>query len=122
MPVAPLRPCAEPNCGALVQKGRCQVHTKVKDRARGTAQERGYTYQWSLFSKRWLEQHPLCGERMDGVLYAEHSRCWQAGRYTATDLVTDHIKPLADGGAHFDERNCQTLCRSCNSAKDNGHG
>lgn len=119
MPTAPLHPCTEPGCSALVTKGKCPTHAKAKDALRGTAQERGYTYQWSLFSQRWLSHFPLCGMRKDGELHIEHSRCWQQGLYTYEDLVTDHIVPLSKGGAQFDEANCQTLCRACNSAKDN---
>lgn len=58
--------------------------------------------------------------RADGVMDATYSRCWQAGRQTVTDLVVDHIVPLAQGGEKYDEANLETLCRACNSAKDTG--
>jgi 5-methylcytosine-specific restriction endonuclease McrA len=57
--------------------------------------------------------------RADGELHAEHSRCWQNGIYTYEDLVTDHIVPMSKGGAQYDRQNLETLCRSCNTAKDN---
>lgn len=39
-----LRVCAESGCPTLIPrgKGRCVTHTREKDRARGTAAERGY--------------------------------------------------------------------------------
>jgi 5-methylcytosine-specific restriction endonuclease McrA len=36
--------------------------------------------------------------------------------------VTDHIRSLRDGGARFDPMNHQSLCRSCNTAKDAARG
>lgn len=39
--------------------------------------------------------------------------CGGAGR-----LEADHVVPLARGGAPFDMANLQTLCRTCNIAKD----
>ncbi len=53
-------------------------------------------------------------------IHLDHSQCAQQGRNTLADLVTDHITPLAQGGAKYDEANLQTLCRACNSAKDTG--
>jgi 5-methylcytosine-specific restriction endonuclease McrA len=35
-----------------------------------------------------------------------------------TDLVVDHITPMAQGGGKYDEFNLQTLCRACNSRKN----
>ena len=36
------------------------------------------------------------------------AKCGKSGR-----LEVDHIKPLEEGGALYDESNLQTLCRSC---------
>ena len=65
---------------------------------------------------RWLRQFPWCGQRMDGRLYAEHSRCVQAGLRVRAEC-TDHIVPLREGGARLDPRNHQSLCLACNTAK-----
>ena len=40
-------------------------------------------------------------------------RCWICG---ALATATDHVKPLAKGGAHW-PCNLRPVCRSCNSAK-----
>ncbi len=36
------RPCAEPGCPTITDATRCPTHTRARDRARGTRQERGY--------------------------------------------------------------------------------
>jgi 5-methylcytosine-specific restriction protein A len=119
-----LRPCTHPRCPTLTRDGRCDQHRAEKQRQgdaqRGTAQERGYDYQWSLFSKQWIAGHPVCGMRADLQLHADDSLCVQRGIHTTTDLVTDHRVPMADGGAKFDADNLQTLCRACNTRKDSG--
>jgi hypothetical protein len=38
----PLRPCLEPGCGVKVTRSRCAKHSRARERARGTRQERGY--------------------------------------------------------------------------------
>lgn len=37
-----LKVCLEPGCPTLTDQTRCPVHTRAKDKARGTRQERGY--------------------------------------------------------------------------------
>ena len=37
-----LRVCLEPGCPTLTKATRCERHTRERDRARGTRQERGY--------------------------------------------------------------------------------
>lgn len=116
---APLRPCATPRCEALVAKGHCPKHTKARDYARGTAQARGFTYQWSLFSKAWLVRFPFCGMRRDAFLHAEHSRCVQEGRRVlaeCTDHIDGHDRP-DDSATFFDEDRLQSLCLRCNNRK-----
>jgi 5-methylcytosine-specific restriction protein A len=116
MPKAALRPCAQPGCSAVVEAGRCSAHARQQDTARGTAQQRGYTYRWSQYSQVWLTVHPFCGERADGTMHAEHSRCWQEGRLVAAEC-TDHIIPVSRGGDFWHPSNHQSLCIPCNSAK-----
>ncbi|MHB8398591.1 MAG: HNH endonuclease [Candidatus Limnocylindrales bacterium] len=33
------------------------------------------------------------------------------------DLTVDHVIPIERGGAPFDERNTEVLCRGCNARK-----
>lgn len=37
-----LRVCLEPGCPSLTKTTRCERHTRERDRARGTRQDRGY--------------------------------------------------------------------------------
>ncbi|KAA3641923.1 MAG: HNH endonuclease, partial [Armatimonadetes bacterium] len=55
--------------------------------------------------------------RASRIHRAIHPRCVYCA--ATTDLTVDHIVPLEKGGAAYDPRNLQTLCRSCNSAKGN---
>jgi 5-methylcytosine-specific restriction protein A len=79
---------------------------KAYDLERGTANERGYTYRWQQYTKRYLNWNPLC--RM----------CEQVNRITIAELV-DHIIPVkgADDPRFFEESNHQGLCRPCHALK-----
>jgi 5-methylcytosine-specific restriction endonuclease McrA len=107
MPTAPPRPCAR--CGRLISGRSC--------RCRPSARARGYDAEWAAYSRRWLARFPWCGQRLDGRFHAEHSRCVQQGVQVRA-RVTDHICSIANGGARLDPANHQSLCASCNTAKD----
>jgi 5-methylcytosine-specific restriction endonuclease McrA len=117
MTTAPPHYCPQPGCRRLVVgRGYCPTHARQRDQARGSRVARGYDGAWAAFSKRWLATFPWCGQRADGQLHLEHSRCVQrVERVRAT--VTDHIVALVDGGTTCDPKNSQSLCASCNSAK-----
>jgi 5-methylcytosine-specific restriction protein A len=120
MPLQVLRPCAQPGCPSLVPKGRCVVHAKAADCARGTAQERGYDSRWAAYSILFRREHPVCGEQHDGTLNPTHSRCLQAGRTTSVEGkrgCVDHIVPVSRGGSFWAPSNHQSLCLACNTAK-----
>lgn len=42
MPLVRRKVCAEPGCWIISDTTRCPAHTRERDRARGTRQERGY--------------------------------------------------------------------------------
>lgn len=73
-------------------------------RHRGSARQRGYDRRWELFAKSYLERNPLCVD------------CQRRGQLTPAAQV-DHINPLRQGGAKFDEANLQALCGTCHSSK-----
>ena len=102
-------------CGRLY-RGRCPTCTLKRDRARGTASARGYDATWAAYAADWLRHFPWCGQRVDGQLHAEHSRCVQQGERVRAGVV-DHIRALRDGGARLDPLNHQSLCVSCNVRK-----
>jgi 5-methylcytosine-specific restriction enzyme A len=108
--------CAEPGCGVLVQWGRCSEHARTIDRARGTARARGYSKRWDRRAAVFKRLYPLCGMRPNG-LRAIGSRCQEEGRTTIAELV-DHVIPhRGNPTLMWDERNWQSLCRACHSAK-----
>jgi 5-methylcytosine-specific restriction endonuclease McrA len=120
MATAPKRFCSGASTCPNFQ-GECAQHgtpSQRRDRARGTAQERGYDYAWAEYSKGWRARFPICGMRADGRIYREHSRCAQEGVTVAGEVV-DHIVPMSQGGSKFNPANHQTLCRRCNTTKAN---
>ena len=112
-----MRLCPYPHCGRTIDTGRyCQIHTRVMDVRRGSAVDRGYDETWAKYAKRWLRKFPICGQRLDGVQYAEHSQCTARGTRVAATVV-DHIVSLRNGGKRFDPNNHQSLCNACNVRK-----
>ena len=74
MPSKPLRFCAHPGCNALVPGRYCDAHLsdEIKQRAaydkkRDNANQRGYTYRWSKYSKWFLSQpgNQICKLHLD---------------------------------------------------------
>lgn len=62
------------------------------------------TYRWKMFSKNYKRLNPLC------------LQCERDGRLSLAK-VTDHIIPMKTGGAVWDERNIQGLCKKCDNRK-----
>ena len=109
MPKSALRPCRHPGCPNLVKRGYCIQHQReqqvatrvVRERYeqrthRGTAQERGYDWEWTRISKRYLALHPYC------------QRCG------ARAVLVHHRVPIAEGGTN-DESNLASSCQSCHN-------
>jgi len=111
---APLRACATPGCGQRSTSFRCPEHTKghqrntmqIQDERRGSRHVRGYTYAWSVYSKAFLAQHPLCADP-----YHVHG---DLGHFSE---CVDHIVPPQFGGDFWDASNHQPLCTACNLRK-----
>lgn len=83
-----------------VRKGRTFEGFEVKDDFYNTP-------TWRRFRLVYIAIHPLC------------RLCETNGRITRATVV-DHITPINQGGAKFDERNLQPLCASCHNAKSAG--
>lgn len=47
------RVCADPGCPTLTDTTRCTEHTRAKDKARGTKQQRGYDATHDRERTRW---------------------------------------------------------------------
>jgi 5-methylcytosine-specific restriction protein A len=94
-----LRPCSVPTCpGVALRRGRCVLHARVYEQARGTHSQRGYPYAWGKIRAAFLAMNPSC------VVCGAH----------ATEA--DHLTPKAQGGTDHPE-NLRAVCRSCHSRR-----
>lgn len=60
--------------------------------------------EWEKFSRKYKIKNGRCKE------------CLLKGKYIPS-VVTDHIISIKQGGAVYDERNLQGLCRLCDNKK-----
>jgi 5-methylcytosine-specific restriction endonuclease McrA len=60
--------------------------------------------KWRRFSLKFRRENPLCAE------------CLKRNKFISGN-VTDHIIAISMGGAVWDMRNLQTLCRVCDQKK-----
>lgn len=112
MPTRPRSPCLVSGCPTLSDTPRCEAHTPSRaqsGRAGDPARSRPYkTVTWQRLRLLHLHAEPLC--RDCGL--------------PATQV--DHVVPVAQGGAFFDDANLASQCSSCHSRKtasrDGGFG
>jgi len=96
-------------CGTLTSRGtRCADHPRLS--GIGANHHIHADPRWTRLSKRVIARHVgqfgwVCPG--DGLEHASHP---------TSDLTTDHVLAIEDGGAPFDEANTRVLCRSWNSA------
>lgn len=127
MPPRPLRPCRNPVCPKTTRdpSGYCDIckpdaELKLKmgalarDKARGTAAERGYGRRWQrerlefmrdTVLRQCLREYPCCEAHLKkgDIVRATH---------------VDHIKPHhGDYKLMWDRMNWQCLCAECHSIK-----
>lgn len=121
MPIASLKPCSKPGCGALTTGGRCERHRaqiqREQDQRRGSAHERGYGAKWQQASKAWLRVHPLC----------QCPECKSGELRMTIATVVDHITPhRGDMRLFWDSDNWQSMSKPCHDRKtareDGGFG
>ena len=111
MPSAPMRPCAQPGCSALVQGGRCVAHGGTGQVYRG--------HRWD--TDRRTEVPRVRGRALQAKrrqLFAREPLCRTCASEGRTTLaaIRDHVIPLEEGGSDADE-NIQPLCQTCSDAK-----
>jgi 5-methylcytosine-specific restriction protein A len=91
-----------------VKRGRCAVHRRASDHARGNAGARGYDAAW---------------RRKRAIVIARDPVCTICHQRPSTDA--DHIVPRAQGGSDALE-NLRGACHACHSQKtvrtDGGFG
>jgi 5-methylcytosine-specific restriction enzyme A len=107
MPWAPKRACRYQGCPALTVSGYCEQHSSERGRynRERTTNQSIYDWRWRQYSKRRLQQFPLCEE------------CHRNGR-VATAAVTDHVIPhRGDLTLFWDPTNHESKCIECHNRK-----
>jgi len=99
----PLRPCATPFCGTLVERGHCAPHSRVREQRRGSAAERGYDRAHQGWARVILTIDPWC------------RGCGQEKRVRSKHA--EHVVPWQQGGEKFSIENGQGCCASCANYK-----
>jgi len=100
MPTRIATPCRTPGCPrAGGPSGHCPPHARSRDRARGSASQRGYGAAHQAWRAAILARDPLC------------RIC-----HTAPPTVADHVRPLRQGGG-WSYSNGQGLCERCHNRK-----
>jgi 5-methylcytosine-specific restriction protein A len=98
LPTRPPNNCLTPGCNQTTTSGHCPDH---QPHYRRTANPLYTSRRWRMLRRQVLTAHPIC----------QHHGC----DGLATDV--DHIIAVRNGGAVYDRRNLQALCRSCHSRK-----
>lgn len=119
MPNAPLRPCTEVGCPALVARGRCEVHARQREARR--RQYRTLTYGegwWRAWRLQFvatlvsLGVEPICGATMPDGPSSNPSLCRQQGLKTFVsnrgDLHLHHEPELSPE----EQRDRQAVCQA----------
>lgn len=107
------RPCFTPGCPNTTSGQYCAHHAREKERARGTATQRGYGAKWEHRRKAFLARPEN-----------QYCRCGCGG--ASTDV--DHIQAVTgpDDPRFWDETNWQPLAHDCHARKtvleDGGFG
>ena len=84
-----MKVCIEAGCPTLTERTRCTEHERAKDRARGSAAERGYGPDHRALRSTWA---PLVA--------TVNVKCWRCGDYIAADAPFDLGHDDADRGKY----------------------
>lgn len=95
-----MKVCGEPGCWILTRTSRCPEHTRKRERARGTRQQRGYGKGYDAERKR------LVSYMRNGVVI----RCWRCDKPLHPDWFDLGHCDEDRGVIHGPE------CRACNRA------
>lgn len=100
--------CLYPGCPAKVTStAYCPEHARARDRARGTARERGYDARWDRAARAWLRkpENAFC-------VY-----CEAEGRTAASECVDHFVPHKGDRALFWDRSNWRASCLRCNTQK-----
>lgn len=87
--------------GNLIRGDRVERDVKQPDRSEYFKGSLYNSRRWKRFSVFYRKSNPFCVS---------------CGKF-ADDV--DHIIPIAEGGSPYDEKNLQSLCKSCHAKKSN---
>lgn len=85
-----------------------QINQSYEKYDRNPISRKQYGRAWRQIRNRYIQAHPWC------------VACLKQEKMTLAEEV-DHILPLSRGGTH-DERNLQSVCKSCHSRKSAKEG
>ena len=116
MPKRPLRPCRQPGCPNLVEKGYCPEHKRkeqrnVRESFRRLDERKNpeaiafyRSARWTKTSLRYRRKHPLC------------ERCENRG-LVVPSRITHHDPPLEElwrqGYTGYEEEFLEAVCWDC---------
>ncbi|AHD19525.1 HNH endonuclease [Rhodococcus pyridinivorans SB3094] len=98
MPTRPPRACAK--CGGKFTGPRCPCRKPWEGSERTGKSSGVHSRRWRTLRAHLLQEHPLC------------TAC-----HRAVATVLDHVVPVAEGGAMWDESNLAPMCKPCHDAK-----
>jgi len=101
--------CAEPQCGVLVQRGRCPAHAPRERAAERIDYARVHAWyrskRWQALRRQVIDGQPFC------------STCLRAGRRVLTVDVDHVLKHDGDPIKFWNLANLQGLCKRCHTRK-----
>jgi 5-methylcytosine-specific restriction enzyme A len=111
MPTSPKRPCAQPGCPKLVERGKggyCDEHQRPAfstGQQRASARERGYDRTWELLRAKHLRDYPDCMNCGDVATEVDHR------------IPFRRADGSIDDGLRLEPTNLQSLCTPCHRRK-----
>jgi 5-methylcytosine-specific restriction protein A len=124
MPTAALRPCAQPNCSALVSHGRCPEHTRAQDRSRRASETWRHTRGASnntidiYQSPRWRALRLRVLREATYLCQCEECAARVYPRLPDVADTVDHVRPHRGYMVLFwDRANLQALSHAHHSRK-----
>jgi len=110
VPDPQMRFCASPGCPVKVPQGYCTYCRGLRNRAKGSATQRGYGADWERVRDAHRIRSPFCVE------------CQKEGVTRVMDEV-DHIVPFKtlDDPKRLDPNNLQSLCIEHHRRKQAGY-
>lgn len=105
-----LKVCSVAGCPELCESGRCDVHRRAADQARGTATERGYGVAHRAFRRAVLRRDPIC------VILG----CFQFA--TVADHYPLSLRELRERGLNpYEPSRGRSLCAECHGRETAKH-